>query len=350
VEIAAYTQTIDVPAVTRRSGEHSESSSSQQQQQQQQMMVEQVPAIVATDSQEASSLYFNDTRAHLPPPRLELLHIPKTAGTVLEVAAADAGVVWGACHFEFTWKRMYGNPLRGCPPLDKTMIPKGSHIMWHVPIQKLLGRFNLSYNPYDNLVDKELAARPIKFFAVVRNPYDRLISSFIMLQSFKEKGKCNVSPESLNNVTREWLDRMATDYCHTNCFFIPQHEYIQDGSKIVVEHVLRFENLKQEFSDLTQQYGLEDVKLPEKHVNGRRCSARGLNVRDFKPELLERINRLYAGDFKHFGYTMVPPSPSFVGNTGTVGDILVESHKARGETIIVGMQIQRDRSEVVPTS
>jgi hypothetical protein len=42
------------------------------------------------------------------------------------------------------------------------MIPKDSHIMWHVPIQKL-GKINLSYNPYDNLVDKELAARHIKF-------------------------------------------------------------------------------------------------------------------------------------------------------------------------------------------
>lgn len=33
------------------------------------------------------------------PPRLELLHIPKTGGSMLEVLAGNHHIRWGACHF-----------------------------------------------------------------------------------------------------------------------------------------------------------------------------------------------------------------------------------------------------------
>lgn len=48
--------------------------------------------------------------------RLELVHIPKTGGTMLEVIAFQNNVTWGACHFEFPWKHRPKNVLERLPP------------------------------------------------------------------------------------------------------------------------------------------------------------------------------------------------------------------------------------------
>ena len=58
--------------------------------------------------------------------RLELLHIPKTGGTMLEVLAMEHNITWGACHFEFPWRTKPKCILRHCPRPLMRLSPSSS--------------------------------------------------------------------------------------------------------------------------------------------------------------------------------------------------------------------------------
>ena len=92
--------------------------------------------------------------------KLEFIHITKTGGTAVEtIAARDANITWGICHFQFqlnlgpaclrpNWVHQV-DLFKASPP-------------WHAPPQWM------NPNPY-------LGSDT---FTIVRNPYDRIISEF----------------------------------------------------------------------------------------------------------------------------------------------------------------------------
>lgn len=216
--------------------------------------------------------------------RLEFVHITKTGGSAIEKAAATAGINWGACHY-------MKNQMMGCFTPDFTPSPKEaaqipvtrfqSPSPWHTPLQYFVN------HPFPNA----------STFAVVRNPYDRYISEY-----YCPWGGAHVPPENKDDpkVMNDYMQRRIPNESQQH--WLPQHYYIyDDNGKQIVDHVLKFENLDQEFAELMAQYQL-NVVLPPSHVNQ---SKKKLTVKDLTPETLEVINRFAARDFELFGYEMI---------------------------------------------
>jgi Sulfotransferase family len=150
------------------------------------------------------------------PPRLELIHIQKNTGSLLEHLAMDANISWGVCHFNFPWKPR--SPFRDCPPL-RDRSKRNKTTFWHYPLQQLKkeSKRNLRIFPYDNLLNKSHVSRPKKYFVVVRNPYTRLISLFYQRhQGNKKKSltKSQNSPKYLNT----WLQKVIQDASYVGKF------------------------------------------------------------------------------------------------------------------------------------
>lgn len=104
-------------------------------------------------------------------------------------------------------------------------------------------------------------------------------------------------------VLERWYDAL---YTH----FIPQYRFVhdeRDGTK-VVDHVIHFENLEREFSELMDQYQL-NLTLPphETHKSGKG----GLDRKSLDPgvmltdDTVAVINEYYAKDFETFGFSLL---------------------------------------------
>jgi len=120
--------------------------------------------------------------------RLEFLHIPKTGGTAIEIAAAHHGIVWSLCHFTKP-----SNTILHCPPASgkysRPPIAKyGNCPSWHVPVQFFTGEAiaentSIPPSPY----------KDADIFVVVRNPYDRIVSEYYYIMSHIRRKPANIT-------------------------------------------------------------------------------------------------------------------------------------------------------------
>lgn len=228
---------------------------------------------------------------------LEFIHITKTAGFSIESTFAKAGILIGACH----WLNNK-NLGKNCTKRDKKwnmeynrkQIPiyfTRSHVAenWHTP------HHWFKDNPYANK----------STFCVVRNPYERLVSEFFW-SCTKSAGVCENANKNITSETMNaFIQQRAKTYKHVGYHghFFPQHLYVFDmkGNQ-VIDHILRFENLDEDFDALMQLYNL-DIELPKK-LNARN-STDLLTVRDLTIETIYVINKVYMMDFVRFSYPMV---------------------------------------------
>jgi hypothetical protein len=186
------------------------------------------------------------------------IHIPKTAGTSVA-------------------QSLFGQPSR--------------HVTWH---------------EYE-------AANPGKFrryfkFAFVRNPWDRLASTYFFLR----KG-------GLNAVDAQWAERTLGAYPDFGAFvrgwvderniaswvhFRAQHEFIcaPDG-KVMVDFVGRVESMDADFAHVAQRLG-RTSELAKLNVGERRHYSTC-----YDDKTREIVARVYARDIDLFGYKFEPEGP-----------------------------------------
>jgi hypothetical protein len=216
--------------------------------------------------------------------KLRFLHITKTGGQSIAKAALKHNIKWGVNDQKYTndhWN--YKNNLWNVHSLLSN-IENAKHFDW----------FTVVRNPYERLVSE------YNFFHTAANPYDPVngrkknaifIAGYDQPQIEKYKNlevndfiQCEIALINQNRLIKKFR-------------FLQQSEYFEDGFKI---HVIKFENLEEEFNKLMLLYGYE-ITLDEK-IN---VSIKKASIKDLTPETIELINKTYKEDFIRFNYEML---------------------------------------------
>jgi len=201
---------------------------------------------------------------------LKFIHITKTAGTSIEDVGFHNNIAWGRFHAEeYGW--------------------------WH----------EIFKNKPDSLKSK------YDWFTVVRNPYDRIVSEFHCLHGgVRRFGGENVKDhtvKSFNDFLKDkitnWKTLVPDRYgiCRQlsplGDHYTPQYLYLDPNYTI---HVLKFENIEQEFNNLMSLYNL-NLTLNKKVNNYEKI----FSIKDMDDELINLIEKTYHEDFIKFEYNFI---------------------------------------------
>jgi hypothetical protein len=150
-------------------------------------------------------------------------------------------------------------------------------------------------------------------FAIVRNPWERILSDYI----FQRKKKDSPNNEKLFAVDdaghtrrfREWVEatlsnpfryepsRWGAEVSEGIHRWSPQVDWISLNGKIAVDRVLRMENLQKDFEDVRRVLGKASEKLPCRNWKFH------LHYSHYYDEATQRlVGDYYAKDIAAFGY------------------------------------------------
>ena len=190
---------------------------------------------------------------------LKFVHISKCGGTSIEDAGKAANILWGKFHQEY-----------------------GSY--WHQLFSSV----------------PEAIVKKYDWFMVVRNPYDRILSEYYCRYGGIGEilHKHPYRPVHTKEQMNQYLIQKIKKRSSTGCHYTEQYKYLHPTMEI---HLIKFENLQQEFDALMEKYDLKDIRL-EKH-NASPAYKR-FSLADFSQELVDLIEETYAKDFETFGYPM----------------------------------------------
>jgi len=138
-------------------------------------------------------------------------------------------------------------------------------------------------------------------FSIVRNPYDRVISTYKFLLEWKgtpEAVKSKMAKfKDINEyiLSDMWEESTGPDY-----IFKPQAFWltdVNDRSKVIVDYVGKLESLDENLATIMST--IERTKLnPTESPQLNKSKGEFI----LNSESIEKINRVYARDFKIFGY------------------------------------------------
>lgn len=142
-------------------------------------------------------------------------------------------------------------------------------------------------------VKKNIDLSKYEKIAVVRNPWERLVSMYCFLDQFKpafdtRKGKrIKDMPEFtdwLINYGKKTHDLRTTD--------IPQFDWISLGGKLAVDHLIRFEKLSE---GVKKAFGFDDLPVTHKtYYNNWKLF--------YNDESYNYVKKVFVKDIEEFGY------------------------------------------------
>lgn len=154
-----------------------------------------------------------------------------------------------------------------------------------------------------NKIDRQWWNTAVEF-AVVRNPWDRLVSlyeylrSFRLERSFRKSNQCLESFQSFvekvtsnSSFVKPLGKSNVRDFSQAN----PQVEWLRCG----VDKILRFENLEQEWKEFCLMVGFPIAPLSHKHKTKNRSDYRIYYKTD---DMVQKVRHFYWEDIKQFGY------------------------------------------------
>jgi len=218
---------------------------------------------------------------------LVFVHIPKNAGTSIEIAGITNGINWGSMHLEFAGYQ--------------TMPDNSSCSRYHVP-PRLLPQ----PNPYTHG----------SLFCLTRSPYDRAVSEYKYLLSadwgkeyattystgLYERPECSAA--GLNHFVQTALKAYRSGQMYIDdCHHVPQVEYVydKDGTQLC-KHVLRIEDLPMAFDELMEEHGYP-VRLPDTREGDTLTTCTDLSTKDLSAETRAMILEVYRDDFRRLNYS-----------------------------------------------
>ncbi|QDU36901.1 Sulfotransferase family protein [Maioricimonas rarisocia] len=199
--------------------------------------------------------------------RFIFVHIPKTAGTSCALALKQ-GLPW--------WERRQRQTRRGSK--HKSLLD-GLELL-----EQPTGLFRHGVRDADSYFS----------FAVVRNPWDRMVSLYHYLKRTEKYAE--ICPDTFE----AFLDDIDAQVSWTQQLrsLRTQRSYLADADgRMICDRIARFETLAQDFEAITQRLGI-DARLP--HVNRSNHDA---YVRYYTPRSRECVARWYRQDIDEFGYT-----------------------------------------------
>ena len=198
--------------------------------------------------------------------KLFFIHIPKNAGTSIENVGSKNNYLWGK-EYNFNMDE------------DEIQNLVQNKSIWHLP-PKYLPENKNPYKRYTN-------------FAIVRNPYDRMVSEYKYYKNIE-----NIKDYNINIFIKDIYHKYKENKFYYGCHFIPQSEFIYGYPKC--DEILRFENLDSDFYNLLNKYKYPQMKVPQKNKSYGNTTIDSLNK-----DSIEIINKIYKDDFKNFGYKMI---------------------------------------------
>jgi chondroitin 4-sulfotransferase 11 len=137
-------------------------------------------------------------------------------------------------------------------------------------------------------------------FTFVRNPWDRLVSSYEYL---KNGGNCTLDAEDYLNLFSKYenfkemvlnWEEVFFDQIH----FKSQSDWICDNDgNIIVDFVGKFENLQQDFDIVCDRMQIPRKKLPHTNKTNHKHY-----TEYYDDEIREIVAKKYARDIEYFGY------------------------------------------------
>jgi hypothetical protein len=186
---------------------------------------------------------------------LKFIHITKTGGTSIEDIGIKNNIRWGRFH------KKYG--------------------YWH------------KFFPDKN----KLLKLKYDWFVVVRNPYDRILSEYYC--KWGGIGNMDISNNIIDDMNKFLIDKI-NNRSIIGDHYSEQYKYIDNDNNIKI-HILKFENLKEEFDLLMKTY---NINLTLDIVNNK-SQNKIFTINDFSDELINLINIVYEKDFEMFNYEKI---------------------------------------------
>lgn len=200
--------------------------------------------------------------------RTIFIHIPKTAGQSIELAfLKDLDLAW--TNREALLLR-FNNDRQAGP-------------------ERLAHLFAREYLKYHHISPEDFES--FFKFSVVRNPYDRAVSAF----NFRDGSGFKTIRDFLSSIPDDPYDDRWRHAC-------PQCHYLMDDARenILVDEVLKFEELKLGWSKISRRIFGGDRELPYKNRSKAHLELSGLSKAD-----LDFVSERYSDDFRLFGYEML---------------------------------------------
>lgn len=167
--------------------------------------------------------------------------------------------------------------------------------------------------PREGCLRRELAAAGLanyRVFGFVRNPWDRLVSYYTMLEGRTARNTHHINPNSCeyhrlfaNRVTSfdSFLERLVT-YTAADGSSLGRSQldtYFSDkDGRLVTDRIYTFENLAADFASLLREHGLPDT--PILHTN---ASAHDHYSAYYTDKTRDLVGRLFRRDIEAFGYS-----------------------------------------------
>ncbi len=204
--------------------------------------------------------------------KIIFIHIPKCAGSSVEI-------------------------LFGVKP-KKYDVPDYERLVGWCPKRKI----HLQHATAKQLLELDLVKEEIwssyKKFSIVRNPFDRCISDYFWIMS-----STGIRDSFRNFLLKKGKflkvlnDRTTPEYRGDH--LLPQNEYIYINNKLVVDHLLRFEELKEGFPNLMETLGFPKRELPKTNKSKKiyKHYSHFYNSKD-----INIIEYIYKNDLERFNY------------------------------------------------